>query len=58
MQTSDKTNGTENALFLSRAPSHDSFTFNLYELKHKVRLSRTVGFSIFDSISFLLKFMF
>ena len=36
----------KNALFfLSRAPTHHSFTFNLrflYELKHKVRLSKTV----------------
>ena len=43
---SDKINGTKNALFfLSRAPTHHSFTFNLrflYELKHKVRLSKTV----------------
>ena len=43
---SDKINGTKNALFfLSRAPSHYSFTFDLrflYELKHKVRLSKTV----------------
>ena len=42
---SDKINGTKNALFfLSRAPTHHSFTFNLrflYELKHKVRLSKT-----------------
>ena len=61
---SDKINGTKNALFfLSRAPTHHSFTFNLrflYELKHKLRLSKTVcgGFSIFDSVSFLLKFFF
>ena len=43
---SDKINGTKNALFfLSRAPAHHSFTFNLrflYELKHKVCLSNTV----------------
>ena len=43
---SNKINGTKNALFfLSRAPAHHSFTFNLrllYELKHKVRLSKTV----------------
>ena len=43
---SDKINGTKNALFfLSRAPTHHSFTFNLrflYELKHKVCLSKTV----------------
>ena len=32
-------------LFLSQAPTHHSFTFNLrflYELKHKLRLSTTV----------------
>ena len=43
---SDKINGTKNALFfLSRALTHHSFTFNLrflYELKLKVRLSKTV----------------
>ena len=43
---SDKINGTKNALFfLSRAPTHHSFTFDLwfsYELRHKVRLSKTV----------------
>ena len=37
---------TKNALFfLLRAPTHHSFTFNLlflYELQHKVRLSKTV----------------
>ena len=42
----DKINGRKNALFfLSRAPTHHSFTFNvrfLYELKHKVRLPKTV----------------
>ena len=41
-----KTNRTKNALFLlSQAPTHHSFTFNLrflYEVKHKVRLSKTV----------------
>ena len=39
-------NRTKNALFfLSRAPTHHSFTCNLwfsYELKHKVRLSKTM----------------
>ena len=39
----EQINGTENALFfLSRAPTHYSFVFNLrflYELKHKVCLS-------------------
>ena len=43
---SNKINGTKNVLFfLSRAPSHHSFTLNLqflYELKHKIRLSKTV----------------
>ena len=43
---SGKINGTKNALFfLSRALTHHSFTFNLrflYELKHKVRLSKAM----------------
>ena len=43
---SDKINGRKNTLFfLSRAPTHHSFTFSLlflYELKHKVRLSTNV----------------
>ena len=43
---SDKINGIKNVLFfLSRAPTHHSFTFNLrflYELKRKVRLSKIV----------------
>ena len=43
---SDKINGTKNApIFLSSAPAHHSFTFNLrflHELKRKVRLSKTV----------------
>ena len=43
---SDKLNGTKNALyFLSRAPTHHCFTVNLrflFELKHKVCLSKTV----------------
>ena len=43
---SDKINATKNALFfLSRAPTHHNFSFNLrflYELKHKVCLSITV----------------
>ena len=42
----DKINGTKNALFfLSQAPTHHGFTFNLrflYELKHKIPLSKTV----------------
>ena len=42
---SDKINVTKNApFFLSRAPTHHSFTFNsefLYELKRKVYLSKT-----------------
>ena len=40
----DKINSTRNVLFfLSRAPSHQSFTFSLqslYELKGKIRLSK------------------
>ena len=41
---SDKINGTKNALFfLSRSPTHHSFTFNLRFLyEHKVRLFKTV----------------
>ena len=47
----DEINGTKNALFfLSRAPIHHSFTFRLRFL--------IVGFSIFDSFSFLLKFIY
>ena len=42
----DKVNITKSALFFySHAPTHHSFTFNLqflYELKHKVCLSKTV----------------
>ena len=42
---SDKINGKKNALFVLRAPTHHSFVFilrSLYELKHKVRLFKTV----------------
>ena len=58
---SDKINVTKNVFFFPLpAPIHRSFSFNLrflYELK--VRLSKTVwGFSIFDSVSFLSKFIF
>ena len=56
---SDKMNGTKNALFFLRAPTHYSFTFNLrflYELKHKVRLSKTVfGILHFQFGFFLIK---
>ena len=60
---SDKINGTKNALFfLSRAPTHHSFTFNLqflYELKHKVRLSKTVcGIFHLRFRSVFIKFIF
>ena len=55
---SDKINGTKS----SRAPTHHSFTFNsqfLYELKHRfISLKLYVGFSIFDSVSFSLNFIF
>ena len=59
---SDKINGTKNALFSFASSNHRSFTFNLWllhELKHKrfVSLKQCVGFSIFDSVSFLLKFI-
>ena len=59
---SDKINVTKNAFyFLSRAPTHHSFTFNsrfLYELKHKVYLSKTVrGILHFDSVLFLLRWL-
>ena len=44
--SSDKINGTKDALFfLSRAPTHHSFTFKsrfLYELKRKVCLSKNL----------------
>ena len=44
--TLDKMNGSKNALiFLLRAPTNHSFSFNLeflYEVKHKVCLSKTV----------------
>ena len=57
----NKLNGTKNALFfLSRAPIHHSFTFNLrflYELKHKVHLSKTVcGIFHFRSHFIFIKF--
>ena len=55
---SDKINVTKNLLFFQ---TRHNFTFNLrflYELKHRVHLSKSVGFSIFDSVSFLLKFTF
>ena len=58
---SAKINGTKNALsFLSRVPTSHSFNFNsrfLYYLKHKVHLV-CMGFSIVDSLWFLLKFIF
>ena len=44
---SDQANVTKNAFFiLLRAPTHHNFTFNsqfLYELKHMVHLSKTMG---------------
>ena len=55
---SDKKSGTKNAFFFtSRAITHHSFSFNLrlvYELKHKVRLSKTV-YAIFH---FRFRFVF
>ena len=59
---SDKTNGTKNALFfLSRAPTHHSFTFNfrfLYELKHKVQISEAVGGIFHFRFLFVFSFSF
>ena len=61
---SDKATVTKNALFfLSRAPTHHSFNFNLqflYELKHMVYLSKKLfaRFSIFDSVLFHFNFVF
>ena len=43
---SDKIDATKNAFFFSQAPIYHSSTFNLrflYELKRKVRLSKTVS---------------
>ena len=55
---SDKRSGTKNGLsFLSRTPTHHSFTFNLrflYELKYKVHLSKAV-YGIFH---FRFRFVF
>ena len=57
---SDKINSRKNALlFLSQAPTHHSFIFNLrflYELKHKVRLSKTMcGIFLFRFRSVFIK---
>ena len=55
---SDKINSAKNALFfLSQAPTHHSSTLNLqflYELKYKVRLSKTV----FEIFHFQFRFVF
>ena len=60
---SDKIDDTKNAVFfLLQAPTHHSFTFNsdsyMSWSTRFVSLKRCVGFSIFDFISFLLKFIF
>ena len=60
---SEKIDDTKNALFfLSRAPTHHSFTFNLrhlYELNQKVRPSKTVcDFPFSIPFRFYLKFIF
>ena len=55
--SSNKINGTKNAPFFSRVSTRHSFTFNvwfLYELKHKVRLSKTVC----EIFHFLFRFAF
>ena len=59
----NKINGTKNGLFFFASPNSSQFTFTLrflYELKHQVCLSKSgkMGFSILDSDSFLLKFVF
>ena len=55
----DKISRTKKALFLfiSQAPTHHSFTFNLrflYEVKHKVHLSKTLR----GILNFLFRFVF
>ena len=62
---SDKINSTKNAknalFFLLQDPAHRRFTFDLqflYELKHKVRLSKTVCGIFHFRFTFLLKFIF
>ena len=59
----DKINGAKNVLFfLSQAPTRYSFTFNLWflhELKHKVRLSKTVcGIFHFRICSVFITFLY
>ena len=58
----DKRSGTKNALFfLSRAPTRYSFTFNLrfiYELKHKVRLFKTMCGIFHFRFRFVILFLF
>ena len=61
----EEIDGTKNALlFLLRAPAFHIFTFNfifnffllLYELKHNIRLSKTMsGIFNFDPVLLLLK---
>ena len=54
LPSADKINVAKNRLlFLLRDPTHHGFTFNWF-----VSLKGCVGFSIFDSVSFLLKFLF
>ena len=64
---SDKINVGKNILFffLSRASTHNSFTFNLlflYELRHKVHHFSEIFYVVFyfwfSLVSFLLKFTF
>ena len=53
----EKINGTKNALFfLLQATTQHSFTFNARFLNELLKLC--VGLSIFDSVSFLLQFIF
>ena len=59
---SGKVSGIKSALFyLSQTYTHHSFTFNLwflYELARFVSLKLWLGFSIFDPVLLLLKFIF
>ena len=54
---SDKISGTINAVFfLSGAPTHHIFTFNLrflYELKHKIHLSKAL-YGVFHFLFFFV----
>ena len=55
---SEKINGAKNApFFLSRAPTHHSWFLHGLGSTRFVSLKLCVGYSIFDSVPFLLKFI-